>query len=131
VNSAAEQIYGAANWFTSSTSFANPAVTVGRMFSDSSAGIAPGSAPGFIVAALIGLALIHRVRQCLEHPGQLSGRLSFSGSRTSGATSQHDNRATSHRRALGTGGGALFQRVEHRPGTTPHAEPPTVRLCWR
>jgi glycerol uptake facilitator-like aquaporin len=53
---------GAAYWFTSSTSFANPAITVGRMFSDTFAGIAPGSAPGFITAqiagALIGLALI-------------------------------------------------------------------------
>ena len=53
---------GAAYWFTSSTSFANPAVTVGRMFSDSFAGIAPSSAPGFIAAqivgALVGLALI-------------------------------------------------------------------------
>ena len=39
---------GAAYWFTSSTSFANPAVTVGRMFSDTFAGIAPASAPGFI-----------------------------------------------------------------------------------
>ena len=52
---------GAAYWFTSSTSFANPAATVGRMFSDSFAGIAPNSAPGFIVAqiigALVGLAL--------------------------------------------------------------------------
>jgi glycerol uptake facilitator-like aquaporin len=45
---------GAAYWFTSSTSFANPAVTVGRMFSDSFAGIAPGSAPGFIAAQLVG-----------------------------------------------------------------------------
>ena len=45
---------GAAYWFTSSTSFANPAVTVGRMFSDSFAGIAPGSVPGFIVAQLVG-----------------------------------------------------------------------------
>ena len=53
---------GAAYWFTSSTAFANPAVTVGRMFSDTFAGIAPGSAPGFIAAqiigALLGLALI-------------------------------------------------------------------------
>lgn len=53
---------GAAYWFTSSTSFANPAVTVGRVFSDTFAGIGPGSVPGFIVAqivgALIGLALI-------------------------------------------------------------------------
>jgi glycerol uptake facilitator-like aquaporin len=45
---------GAAYWFTSSTSFANPAVTVGRVFSDSFAGIAPGSVPGFVVAQLIG-----------------------------------------------------------------------------
>jgi glycerol uptake facilitator-like aquaporin len=53
---------GAAYWFSSSTSFANPAVTIGRVFSDTFAGIAPGSAPGFIAAqivgALIGLALI-------------------------------------------------------------------------
>lgn len=53
---------GAAYWFTSSTSFANPAVTIGRVFSDSFAGIAPGSVPGFvaaqIVGALVGLALI-------------------------------------------------------------------------
>ncbi len=53
---------GAAYWFTSSTSFANPAVTVGRMFSDTFAGIAPGSVPGFIAAqivgALVGLALV-------------------------------------------------------------------------
>lgn len=45
---------GAAYWFTSSTSFANPAITVGRMFSDSFAGIAPASAPGFIAAQLAG-----------------------------------------------------------------------------
>jgi glycerol uptake facilitator-like aquaporin len=45
---------GAAYWFTSSTSFANPAVTVGRMFSNTFAGIAPASAPGFIVAQLLG-----------------------------------------------------------------------------
>ena len=44
----------AAYWFTSSTSFANPAVTIGRMFSDSFAGIAPGSAPGFIASQLVG-----------------------------------------------------------------------------
>jgi glycerol uptake facilitator-like aquaporin len=47
---------GAAYWFTSSTSFANPAVTVGRMFSDTFAGIAPGSVPGFVLAQLIGAA---------------------------------------------------------------------------
>ncbi|HKT60563.1 MAG TPA: MIP/aquaporin family protein [Gemmatimonadales bacterium] len=48
---------GAAYWFTSSTSFANPAVTVGRIFSDTFAGIAPGSVPGFVVAQLIGAVL--------------------------------------------------------------------------
>lgn len=45
---------GAAYWFTSSTSFANPAVTVARMFSDSFAGIAPGSVPGFLAAQVAG-----------------------------------------------------------------------------
>jgi glycerol uptake facilitator-like aquaporin len=48
---------GAAYWFTSSTSFANPAVTIGRAFTDTFAGIAPGSVPGFIIAQLIGLAV--------------------------------------------------------------------------
>jgi glycerol uptake facilitator-like aquaporin len=42
-----------AYWFTASTSFANPAVTVARMLTDSFSGIAPGSAPGFIAAQLI------------------------------------------------------------------------------
>jgi glycerol uptake facilitator-like aquaporin len=46
---------GAAYWFTSSTSFANPAVTIGRAFSDTFAGIAPSSVPGFVVAQLVGL----------------------------------------------------------------------------
>lgn len=45
---------GAAYWFTSSTSFANPAVTVGRMFSDTFAGIAPGSVPLFVIAQVVG-----------------------------------------------------------------------------
>ena len=45
---------GAAYWFTSSTAFANPAVTLGRAFTDTFAGIAPGSAPGFVAAQLAG-----------------------------------------------------------------------------
>jgi arsenate reductase len=45
---------GAAYWFTSSTSFANPAITIGRMFSDTFAGIAPSSAPSFIGAQVTG-----------------------------------------------------------------------------
>ena len=48
---------GAAYWFTSSTSFANPAVTIGRIFSDTFAGIAPSSAPAFIAMQLIGGAI--------------------------------------------------------------------------
>jgi len=48
---------GAAYFFTSSTSFANPAITIGRMFSDTFAGIAPASAPAFIAAQVIGGAL--------------------------------------------------------------------------
>ena len=46
---------GAAYWFTSSTSFANPAVTIGRAFTDTFAGIAPASLPGFVIAQLAGL----------------------------------------------------------------------------
>lgn len=45
---------GAAYWFTSSTSFANPAISVGRMFSDTFAGIAPASVPTFTLAQLAG-----------------------------------------------------------------------------
>ena len=45
---------GAAYFFTSSASFANPAITVGRMFSNTFAGIAPASAPSFVVAQLVG-----------------------------------------------------------------------------
>ena len=48
---------GAAYWFTASTSFANPAVTIGRTLTNTYAGIAPASAPAFIVAQLIGAAV--------------------------------------------------------------------------
>jgi glycerol uptake facilitator-like aquaporin len=48
---------GAAYWFTSSTSFANPAVTIARMFSDTFAGIAPASVPLFVVVQCLGAAL--------------------------------------------------------------------------
>lgn len=47
----------AAYFFTSSTSFANPAITIGRMFSNTFAGIAPSSASGFILAQLVGTGL--------------------------------------------------------------------------
>ncbi|MFZ8757728.1 aquaporin [Microbacterium sp. HMH0099] len=48
---------GSAYWFTSSTSFANPAVTVGRMFTDTFAGISPASAVPFVLAQLVGAAI--------------------------------------------------------------------------
>jgi arsenate reductase len=48
---------GAAYFFTSSTSFANPAITVGRMFSNSFAGIAPSSAPVYVAAQIVGAIL--------------------------------------------------------------------------
>lgn len=64
-----------AYWFTSSTSLANPAVTVGRMFSDSFAGIAPGSVPMFVVMQCIGavvasavVALVWPSTTTHEHP---------------------------------------------------------------
>ncbi len=56
---------GAAYWFTASTSFANPAAAFGRMFSDSFAGIAPSSVPGFVVAELLGAGLGLLIHQAL------------------------------------------------------------------
>jgi glycerol uptake facilitator-like aquaporin len=48
---------GAAYWFTASTSFANPAAALGRMFSDTFAGISPAGVPAFVVAEVLGGAL--------------------------------------------------------------------------
>jgi glycerol uptake facilitator-like aquaporin len=48
---------GAAYWFTASTAFANPAVTIGRTLTNTYAGIAPASAPAFIAAQIVGAAL--------------------------------------------------------------------------
>lgn len=54
---------GAAYFFTSSTGFANPAISIGRMFSDAFAGVAPASAPTFIAAQLVGeTCAIHAIR---------------------------------------------------------------------
>jgi len=92
LSAAAVGVYiGAAYWFTSSTSFANPAVTIGRIFSNTFAGIAPASAPLYIAAqiigALLGLGLVlalfpdaggtadqavipHPRVRCLTHPAR-------------------------------------------------------------
>ena len=64
---------GAAYFFTSSTSFANPAITVGRMFSNSFAGIAPASAPGFIAAQVGGAAVGFGLLAALVPATQLEG----------------------------------------------------------
>jgi len=73
---------GAAYWFTASTSFASPAVTIGRTLTNTYAGIAPASAPAFIAAQLVGgmigtlLAVtvcpIRRGRVRAEEPAQLA-----------------------------------------------------------
>jgi glycerol uptake facilitator-like aquaporin len=76
---------GSAYFFTSSTSFANPAVTVGRMFTDTFAGIAPASVLPFILAQLVGAAigaaqteLFHPragvIPEPLDLPGPVHGR---------------------------------------------------------
>jgi glycerol uptake facilitator-like aquaporin len=67
---------GAAYWFTASTSFANPAIAVGRMFSNSFAGIAPSSVPAFIAAeiggGIAGVAVIRILYPALT-PAQAAG----------------------------------------------------------
>lgn len=60
---------GAAYWFTASTSFANPAAVFGRMFSDSFAGIAPGSAFAFVLAQLVGALMGAVIHRALDPPG--------------------------------------------------------------
>jgi glycerol uptake facilitator-like aquaporin len=60
---------GAAYFFTSSTSFANPAITVGRVFSDTFAGITPSSVPVYVLAQLVGVAVAIPLLRLL-HPTQ-------------------------------------------------------------
>ena len=57
---------GAAYWFTASTSFANPAAVMGRMMSDSFAGIAPASALGFVLAQGVGAVVGVLLARALE-----------------------------------------------------------------
>jgi arsenate reductase (thioredoxin) len=70
---------GAAYWFTSSTSFANPAITIGRVFSDSFAGIAPASVPPYLLAQLVAvtvavplLHVLYPTRQVRPRPTALA-----------------------------------------------------------
>ena len=57
-----------AYWFTSSTSFANPAVTIGRMFTDTFTGIDPGNVLFFITAQFLGAFLAFRINKILDKP---------------------------------------------------------------
>ena len=61
---------GAAYWFTASTSFANPAAVLGRMLTDSFAGIAPASAPGFVLAQCAGAAAGWALATLLGRPAR-------------------------------------------------------------
>jgi glycerol uptake facilitator-like aquaporin len=61
---------GAAYWFTASTSFANPAAVMGRMMSDSFAGIAPASALGFVLAQCVGAVVGTTVARWLQPTGK-------------------------------------------------------------
>ena len=66
----------AAYWFTSSSSFANPAITVGRMLSDSFTGIAPGSVLMFIAMQLVGGALaVGAVMLLYPEPARIAERI--------------------------------------------------------
>ncbi|HEX3829284.1 MAG TPA: MIP/aquaporin family protein [Sporichthyaceae bacterium] len=70
---------GSAYWFTSSTSFANPAVTVGRAFTNTFTGIAPGSVPGFVVAQFLGAALgLGLLLALYPAPGVVADRMTMS-----------------------------------------------------
>ncbi|HEY0535449.1 MAG TPA: MIP/aquaporin family protein [Actinoplanes sp.] len=77
---------GAAYWFTSSTSFANPAVTIGRAFTDTFAGIAPASLPGFLIAQLVGLAV---------GVGLLAALYPYAGAAAGNVVAAHDIAVTS------------------------------------
>ena len=79
---------GAAYWFTASTSFANPAAVFGRMWSDTFAGIAPSSAPGFVLAEFVGAAVglaIHGVLEPRLHPSGHPNVIEASGTGTDDA----------------------------------------------
>jgi glycerol uptake facilitator-like aquaporin len=57
---------GAAYWFTASTSFANPAAVLGRMMSDTFAGISPHDAPAFVAAEITGIGFVFGIYKLLE-----------------------------------------------------------------
>ncbi|MEL6318342.1 MAG: aquaporin, partial [Pseudomonadota bacterium] len=66
----------AAYWFTASTSFANPAVTIARSFTDTFSGILPGHVPGFVAAQLVGALIAGAVVGWLiaPNPGRATAK---------------------------------------------------------
>ncbi len=87
----------AAYWFTSSTSFANPAVTIARMFSDTFAGIAPASAPMFIAMQLVGGAAGYlMIRALYPDPPGVAADLATGGDISDDTST---DRSPSHERA--------------------------------
>jgi glycerol uptake facilitator-like aquaporin len=95
---------GAAYWFTSSTSFANPAITIGRMFSDTFAGIAPSSAPAFIAAQIAGGVLAVGIIKVLYPdvtPAEAADIIVPHPGHASSASAAHDGAAPSADRPPG------------------------------
>jgi glycerol uptake facilitator-like aquaporin len=83
----------AAYWFTSSTSFANPAVAIARMFSDTFAGIAPASVPVFVLMQLLGGAVAFGLIKLLyPHPADLADDLAHPGERTDSTDRERERR---------------------------------------
>ncbi len=117
---------GAAYFFTSSTSFANPAITVGRMFSNTFAGIAPSSVPSFVGAQIVGGVVAFIVIKAL-YPG-------VTAAEASDIIFPHHEPATSGRDvAMGTTRGQLKTAIaDGASGASPHlsqkdATPPPPR----
>jgi glycerol uptake facilitator-like aquaporin len=101
---------GAAYFFTSSTSFANPAITIGRMFSDTFAGIAPSSAPIFIAAQVVGgILAIGLVR--LLYPG-------ITPAEAAGVTVSHDHDGSAERPRSNAVSNSAVAAVSRPSGTT-------------
>jgi glycerol uptake facilitator-like aquaporin len=116
---------GAAYFFTSSTSFANPAITVGRMFSNTFAGIAPSSAPAFIGAQIVGAGLAVVVIRIL-YPDVTPDEASDI------VFPHHGDSRGGPARAPSTGTGAGLGGVMASPVVTPNhtdqSDPPSVVL---
>ena len=108
---------GAAYWFTSSTSFANPAISVGRIFSDTFAGIAPASVPAFMLAQLVGGALAYTLIRTFfiqTSPSRTPPTSSFRTSRASSAATTAS--ATSVHSSAGVADDGGVDRGQERAG---------------